>query len=260
VSPTDATRTSAAANGNIERTGDVDFMSFAAGAGSATFTLAIVPGDRSDLDARIDVYAAPDATVPLATQSVSGGQLTSATPLAVTLPSQGTYYVSVTGVGDGGASTGWTNYASLGEYRLTVDYATPVGSTPPPPPPPSPSPSPSPPPANTNLVLTLASTRKYKSGGKWRAEATLLAADGTGVARPGIAVTLGYTWSSPSGGFTKKATTATLTTSAMGTVVLTSPASGAASGTATLLLSSASSAGLTWAQAASFSTVTISWP
>lgn len=45
----------------------------------------------------------------------------------VTLPAAGRYWVSLTGVGDGGAAAGYTSYASLGEYALSVDAPAPPG-------------------------------------------------------------------------------------------------------------------------------------
>lgn len=107
-------------------------FAFSAAAGAATVTLSIVPGaGRPNLDAKIDVTAA-GAPAPLATFNTAGGLLQGSFP--VTLPAAGIYYVGVTGVGDGlNASVGYSSYASLGEYGLTVDFPTNGPAVPPPP-------------------------------------------------------------------------------------------------------------------------------
>jgi hypothetical protein len=148
ASAADAARTTASAVGNIERTRDSDWMSFNAGAGAATVTLTITPTSvtgvaRSDLDARLDIYAQSNLATPLLSVNPAGALLSGAT--AVQLPAQGTYYVVVTGVSDGAdASVGYSDYGSLGEYNVTIVYPSWVTATPSPPPP---SPSPPPPPA-----------------------------------------------------------------------------------------------------------------
>ena len=87
--------TTASAAGVIERPSDVDFFSFAAGAGSATITLS--PAARSaNLDALIKLVDASGAV--LASANPTGALNAS---LTFTLPSAGTYYVSVQGTGEG---------------------------------------------------------------------------------------------------------------------------------------------------------------
>ncbi|MFO1328802.1 MAG: PKD domain-containing protein [Rubrivivax sp.] len=105
--------------GIIERPSDVDMFGFSAAAGSVT--VALNPAARSaNLDAQIQLLNA------------SGTVLATANPvdaltasLTFTLPSAGSYYVSVRGVGKGDPlSTGYTNYGSLGNYAVTITAAT----------------------------------------------------------------------------------------------------------------------------------------
>jgi hypothetical protein len=43
----------------------------------------------------------------------------------MTLPSAGTYYVSVAGVGNGNLTTGYSDYGSVGTYKLTITTVVP---------------------------------------------------------------------------------------------------------------------------------------
>lgn len=119
--------TSASASGVIERPTDVDFFSFSAGAGSATITLS--PAARSaNLDALIKLVNA-SGTV-LASANPTGALNASIT---FTLPSAGTYYVSVQGTGEGDPKlTGYSNYGSLGQYALAASYPSTTGGNLPP--------------------------------------------------------------------------------------------------------------------------------
>jgi hypothetical protein len=146
---TDPARSTAGTVGNIERTADQDWLLVGAGTGQLTVTLSVVAPwgtppsvyNRADADVKIELRAAgdpPNTVVAFVNQT--GGLTTSASPLRVANVAEGWYYIVVTGVGDGTASTGWTDYASLGQYQLTVNYATPspgLGPKPvvPPPPP-----------------------------------------------------------------------------------------------------------------------------
>ena len=106
--------TSFAVDGVIGRSGDVDMFAVTAGAGSASFAVATAVRS-ANLDALLELRHA------------SGQLLGSANPadalgatLNTTLPAAGTYYVSVRGVGKGDpATTGYSNYGSLGQYRLS---------------------------------------------------------------------------------------------------------------------------------------------
>jgi PKD repeat protein len=116
---------SLSASGVIERPSDVDWFSFTAGAGSTTVTLS--PAARSaNLDALIEL------------RNGAGTLLASANPaeainasLTFSLPTSGTYFVTVQGVGKGDPlTTGYTDYGSLGQYALAVSAPTGSGSAP----------------------------------------------------------------------------------------------------------------------------------
>jgi PKD repeat protein len=116
---TSAGVTTLEAGGFIERTGDVDVFSFVAAAGP--ISISISPARRSaNLDVRSEL------------RDGSGSLLASGNPvdaLGSTLSvtgGGGTYFVFVTGVGKGDLTTGYSNYGSLGEYRVsgTVPAAT----------------------------------------------------------------------------------------------------------------------------------------
>jgi len=100
--------------GVVERRKDKDYFSFEAGAGNARFTVS--PDARSpNLDVLLKVFDA------------AGNQIGKANPKAVlgasvelSLPSAGTYYLMVDGVGVGNPlNTGYSDYASLGQYSIT---------------------------------------------------------------------------------------------------------------------------------------------
>jgi VCBS repeat-containing protein len=110
--------TALTAAGVIERGTDVDVWSFTSGAGSVSFTFS--PWVNSpNLDIRAQLLDSTGAVLatsnPTATLNAS---------ISFTLPSQGTYYVSVEGVGLGTASNGFTDYASLGQYTITGTLVT----------------------------------------------------------------------------------------------------------------------------------------
>jgi hypothetical protein len=143
-------RAAAGAAGNIERTGDADWFAFdAGGAGEAALAVDLVPDApvpgvpplfvRANADVKLAVYgplpadAPPGAAPPqlLAAFDPQGALLRGSVSAA--LPGAGRYLVSVTGTGDGSdATSGYTSYGSLGEYRLRVEYpaaAAPDGVT-----------------------------------------------------------------------------------------------------------------------------------
>ncbi len=113
------------AQGVIERPGDIDMFSFAASAGAVT--AAFSPAARAaNLDASIEL------------RNSAGTVLASANPLdaldgsvSFTVPSAGTYYIAITGVGKGDVSTtGYSNYGSLGNYALQVSALAGVSQPP----------------------------------------------------------------------------------------------------------------------------------
>jgi PKD repeat protein len=99
------------AEGLIERTGDIDFIKFNTGAGDIVIN---VRGAyrSSNLDAKLSLY------------NSSGQMIASSDPygleasINVSVPG-GTYYISVTGVGTGDPTTGYSNYGSLGQYYIS---------------------------------------------------------------------------------------------------------------------------------------------
>lgn len=108
------------ATGIIEDRADVDVFRFLADAGSASF--AVVPAERG-----------PNSDLGLDLLDVSGAVLASSNPLgslgagfAYNLPAAGAYYLRVQGVGEGAAATGYTDYASLGEYALSGTVGEPT--------------------------------------------------------------------------------------------------------------------------------------
>jgi hypothetical protein len=124
------TGASASASGLIGTRTDVDWFSFAgSGPTSVTVTTATV---SPDLDVQLRLYdstgallASADPAAATVSQDVASGLGAS---ISITLPSAGTYFVSVEGVGFANPlSTGYSDYASVGEYSLSVA----TGSVPP---------------------------------------------------------------------------------------------------------------------------------
>ena len=115
--------TGSSVDGVIEQASDVDVFSIAAGAG--TLTASVSPASRS-----------PDADLELTLMDGSGSILATGNPLnqldasvTFTLPATGTYYLAVRGTGqDDPASTGYSSYGSVGNFRLTADYTGASGS------------------------------------------------------------------------------------------------------------------------------------
>jgi PKD repeat protein len=108
------TANSFSAAGIIETPEDIDFFRFTSGAGDVHID--VVPSEKgANLDIKAAVY------------NSSGSLLGQANPadflysgLIVSLPSDGTYYFSIEGVGKGDPlSTGYSDYGSLGRYSVT---------------------------------------------------------------------------------------------------------------------------------------------
>jgi hypothetical protein len=102
--------------GNIETTSDADFFSFTTSGGAVS--LNINPAAKhANLDVLAILY--DNAGNALATSNPDGLNAT----LSATL-SAGTYFISVTGIGFGDpATTGYTNYGSLGYYAISGTIA-----------------------------------------------------------------------------------------------------------------------------------------
>ncbi|WP_051275953.1 M12 family metallo-peptidase [Marmoricola sp. URHB0036] len=120
------TQASYAVNGIIRTRSDVDFFSIALRCSTNLTVAATGIGRQSALDLRLDVLNGSGVTVK--SSSPVSGYTTASPPLStgmnasVTVPGAiGTYYLRVDGVGNGDPKkTGWSDYGSLGQYRLTA--------------------------------------------------------------------------------------------------------------------------------------------
>ena len=99
-------------SGIIERTGDIDLFSFQTGAGNITINV-----DPADLGPNLDI---------LVQILDDGGNLINQDDPYYILPaslnlnlSAGTYYILIDGVGTDDPDTGYTDYASLGQYFIS---------------------------------------------------------------------------------------------------------------------------------------------
>lgn len=119
----------ASVTGAIESPGDADWFSFdVAAGGPVTLSVSLVPDarvagidslfGRANVDLRLQLLgpASPGdaaSSPPLLASLDPRGKLLAGS-YRVTLPAGGRYLVSLTGTGDGDASTGYTSYGSLG--------------------------------------------------------------------------------------------------------------------------------------------------
>lgn len=112
-------------DGVIESMLDRDVFAISAGPGPLNAT--VVPAMRSpntDL-----VLTLRDAVGTVLASTNPSNQLSSV--LYYSVPSQSTYYLEVKGTGQGDAVVnGYSNYGSVGNFRLSASYAAPVGSRP----------------------------------------------------------------------------------------------------------------------------------
>ena len=101
--------------GKIERTGDTDAFRFSL-ASTRTFRINLISGIGTgpDLNTRVIIKTSSGTT------KVNKSPTTSLGANFTTTQPAGNYVVYVTGVGEGTAATGYTSYASLGNYRLTL--------------------------------------------------------------------------------------------------------------------------------------------
>jgi hypothetical protein len=135
--PTGLAGSSLAATGVIDSAADLDAFRFDAGAGTVTITVAPVT-EGPNLDIALTLRDAGGAVIASADPpSTSVGKVASglsATIVAV-VPA-GTYTLIVDGTGKGDpATTGYSDYGSVGRYTL-AGSVVPGDGTPPPPPPP----------------------------------------------------------------------------------------------------------------------------
>jgi PKD repeat protein len=117
--------TSFAAEGVIERPGDVDWFAFSSAAGTISFS--VTPAARSaNLDLLIEL------------RDAAGNLIASANPVDAlpaslnwSAPLGGSFYLSVQGVGKGDpATTGYTEYGSVGQYAVAGSAPSAAGQPP----------------------------------------------------------------------------------------------------------------------------------
>ncbi len=110
------------ATGRIGGRTDTDVLSFQTGGGAATITVGPAPVSP-DLDVRLSLLDGSGTVLAAADPASSATLNDNATGLAATLTTTlaaGTYYLAIDGVGFGDPATvGYSDYGSLGEYRLT---------------------------------------------------------------------------------------------------------------------------------------------
>ena len=109
--------------GVIEQRTDTDWFKIIAGAGTVSLT-ALGRSVNTMLDLRMDLYNSSGALVATSNPDASVTAALTATVAA------GTYYVKIDGVGMGDPlSTGYTDYGSLGRYRISGSYPPPSNVT-----------------------------------------------------------------------------------------------------------------------------------
>lgn len=114
--------TTVSATGLIQSRSDADLYRINSGAGTLSFNVTPASPD-SNLDLNLALYDG------------SGNLLTSADPASLeatltTVVTGGTYYLAVDGTGSGSASTGYTDYGSLGQFSLSGTVPAPSGQPP----------------------------------------------------------------------------------------------------------------------------------
>jgi hypothetical protein len=117
---------SSSISGIISNPADSDWYGFtAASSGNVTISANVGP-TSPNLDIRLDLYQSSDLSTPLATANpsmtvVSGDSIAGlSASLTYSVLAGTTYYLKVDGVGFGDlASTGYSDYGSLGNYTLT---------------------------------------------------------------------------------------------------------------------------------------------
>jgi hypothetical protein len=126
--------------------------SFPANAGTATFNVAVQRAWEewafADLDAQLTVYDAAGNVVgaPINPAGVDTDNGLGIAAASVALPAAGTYYVAVSGAGNGDPKDGtsYSNYGSRGNFALSASFPAAGVQQEQPSPSPSPSPSPTP--------------------------------------------------------------------------------------------------------------------
>jgi PKD repeat protein len=117
--------TSVSGSGIIERTADRDAFSFMTGAGAIALNVTS-PSPSPNLDIKADLY---DSLGVLVASADPASSLNA--PITYTAPAPGTYTLVVDGVGKGDLATGYSDYASLGEYSISGTIVNPGVAQPP---------------------------------------------------------------------------------------------------------------------------------
>ena len=120
---------SASVNGVIERNTDLDYFRIDAITGSLVITGTPAP-KGPNLRLEVKLYDSGGALL----QTVSSPDLSGSTggtqPVTLTRPvTAGVLYFSVDGIGNGDPTTGYSDYASIGQYNATVTGVVPGGFT-----------------------------------------------------------------------------------------------------------------------------------
>jgi hypothetical protein len=128
---------SLAFQGVISTRADVDVFAFTAGDGPAVFSVQPA-ATGANLDVKLELLSASGSVLGASdppSGQVDAGTATGLDATISTTLTAGTYYLRVDGVGYGDpASTGYSDYGSVGAYTLTGTITT--GTSEPPPPPP----------------------------------------------------------------------------------------------------------------------------
>ena len=119
----DTSSTALTTDGFITTAKDVDLYGFNAGAGQLTVGVAVNP-TSPNLDVELQLLTATGKKVTLVNAADQMGASLTATV------TEGTYYVRIDGAKNGSAAKGWSDYASVGAYSLSVTGVAPSGSAP----------------------------------------------------------------------------------------------------------------------------------
>jgi autotransporter-associated beta strand protein len=120
---------SAIVNGVIERNTDLDFFRINAVTGSMVINAKPTPlGPNLRLEVKL--YDSGGVLLQTATSADVSGGTGGTQPVALTRSvTAGVFYISVDGIGNGVPTTGYSDYASIGQYKATVTGVAPGGFT-----------------------------------------------------------------------------------------------------------------------------------
>jgi hypothetical protein len=115
-------------SGIISQTGQVDYFSFDASAGTLTLSVTVLFCTNLPVLGAVFDAAGNPVGPPINPVSVSGSTATGLGFSGVTrsLPAAGRYYVMVAGTGFGDPLNYWSAYGSLGQYDITASYPAPA--------------------------------------------------------------------------------------------------------------------------------------